>query len=298
MEKNTAAVILGAALLWPTLFTPTHAGDLADKYFSKSSPKLTVQERRALAIAQRWQTGTTNMRPFAGPQGSVQFVFGAQEPTVVCAVLQVCDVALQPGEQVNSIQLGDTARWNVEPAVSGVGPSEIQHLFIKPMDVGLNTSLVVTTDRRTYHIRLLSHRTKFMPQVSFSYPGESLAKWEMIHKREQQQRAENTIPATGEYLGNLSFNYDISGSAPWKPLRVYNDGHKTIIQMPKAMEQTEAPALLVVRKDGSLFKDQENVMVNYRVQGDRYIVDTVFDKAILISGVGSSQDKITIIREK
>jgi type IV secretory pathway VirB9-like protein len=40
------------------------------------------------------------------------------------------------------------------------------------------------------------------------------------------------------------------------------------------MAQTEAPTLLVVRKDGGLFTDDETVMVNYRVQGDRYIVDT------------------------
>ncbi|MNG33350.1 Conjugal transfer protein [compost metagenome] len=64
------------------------------------------------------------------------------------------------------------------------------------------------------------------------------------------------------------------------------------------MAQTEAPTLLVVRKDGGWFRDDETVMVNYRVQGDRYIVDTVFDKAILIAGVGKSQDRITILRGK
>ncbi|MNP62614.1 Conjugal transfer protein [compost metagenome] len=58
------------------------------------------------------------------------------------------------------------------------------------------------------------------------------------------------------------------------------------------------PTLLVVRKDGGWFRDDETVMVNYRVQGDRYIVDTVFDKAILIAGVGKSQDRITILRGK
>jgi type IV secretory pathway VirB9-like protein len=81
-------------------------------------------------------------------------------------------------------------------------------------------------------------------------------------------------------------------------VRVYNDGRKTIIEMPKAMQQTESPSLLVVRKDGGIFTDAETVMVNYRVQGDRYIVDTVFDKAILIAGVGSSQDRVTITRRK
>lgn len=68
--------------------------------------------------------------------------------------------------------------------------------------------------------------------------------------------------------------------------------------MPTAMAQTEAPTLLVVRKDGGLFTDDETVMVNYRVQGDRYIVDTIFDKAILIAGVGSSQDRVTIVKGK
>jgi len=64
------------------------------------------------------------------------------------------------------------------------------------------------------------------------------------------------------------------------------------------MSQTEAPTLLVVRKDGGLFSDAETVMVNYRVQNNRYIVDSVFDKAILVAGVGSSQDRVTITRSK
>jgi len=37
-------------------------------------------------------------------------------------------------------------------------------------------------------------------------------------------------------------------------------------------------------------------MVNYRIQGLRYIVDSVFDKAVLLSGSGSSQEKVTITR--
>nr|QSM61458.1 Type IV secretion system protein virB9 [Escherichia coli] len=234
----------------------------------------------------------------AGSGGAIKFVYGAQQPSIVCAVLQVCDVALQPGEQVNSINLGDTARWTVEPAITGSGATEVQHLIIKPMDVGLETSLVVTTNRRSYHFRLRSHRTEYMPQVSFTYPEEAQAKWDAIQRREKQERTDNTLPATGEYLGDLSFDYELSGSASWKPVRVYNDGRKTIIEMPGTMQQTEAPTLLVVRKEGGLFTDDETVLVNYRVQGNRYIVDTVFDRAILIAGVGSSQDRVTISRRK
>ena len=115
---------------------------------------------------------------------------------------------------------------------------------------------------------------------------------------EKQERTERTIPQTGEYLGELSFEYELSGTAPWKPVRVYNDGRKTIIELPGTMQQTEAPSLLVVRKEGGPFSDDETVIVNYRVQGNRYIVDAVFDRAILIAGVGGSQDRITIARRK
>lgn len=271
----------------------------ADQYFSSPNPVLTKREKAALAIAKRWQDGgSTGLMPTAGADGTIRFAFGTTHPSIVCAVLQVCDVELQPGEQVNSINLGDAARWLVEPAITGSGAAEVQHLIIKPQDVGLETSLVVTTNRRTYHFLLRSHRTQFMPRVAFSYPEDAAAKWEALKTRETQERREATIPQTGEYLGDLSFDYTVSGETRWKPVRVYNDGRKTIIQMPAAMAQTEAPSLLVVRKDGGVFTEEETTMVNYRVQGDRYIVDAVFDKAILIAGVGSTQDRVTIQRGK
>lgn len=284
-----------AALLALGLPCAASAQELNDKFFSSNSPALTAQEKAALDIAKK-NTAGTGVKPFTGPNGSVRFVYGTQQPSIVCAVLQICDLALQPGESVNSIHLGDSARWIVEPAITGSGPSETQHLIIKPMDAGLETSLIVTTTRRIYHLRLRSHKTDYMPQVSFTYPEEAQAKWETLQKRQSQQREQATLPVTGEYLGNLSFDYEVDGTTPWKPVRVFNDGKKTIIEMPKTMEQTEAPTLLVIRREGGLFSDDQTVMVNYRVQKERYIVDSVFDKAILIAGVGKSQDRITITR--
>jgi type IV secretion system protein VirB9 len=266
-------------------------------HFNNPELKLTPQEREALALAKKWKAGISGqgVKPVPGPDGAIRFLFGAVQPSIVCAVLQVCDVELQAGEQVNSLHLGDTARWTVEPAITGTGSLAVQHLIIKPMDTGLETSLIVTTDRRTYHLRLRSHRTEFMPRVAFTYPDEAMAKWEGIRKQEQAAHERQILPGTGEYLGNLDFDYRIEGqTAGWKPVRVYNDGVKTIIQMPATLNQNEAPILLVVRKDGGLFTDEESVQVNYRLQNDRYIVDSLFDKAILVAGVGSSQERITI----
>lgn len=292
IKKTLFAMALATV---PVLSLAAAGADVSDAYFSKAKPNLTPQERAALAIGQKWQAGgVTEIKPIGGNEGFIKFVFGAQQTGIVCAVLQICDVELQPGEQVNSINVGDKERWIIDPAVTGTGSGEVMHLIIKPLDVGLETSLVVTTNRRTYHLRLRSHRTEYMPRVGFIYSEDGLAKWDAIKNRESKQKQVQTIPETGEQLGGLNFNYDVVGSAKWKPLRVYNDGRKTIIQLPASATQTEAPTLLVLRKEGNFFSDDETVMVNYRVQDDRYIVDSVFDKAILISGVGSNQDRVVI----
>lgn len=295
MKKYVAAMAL---CLTPAVSFATTETELANQFFNNENPKLTSQEKAGLDISKQWQANSGKaLKPVSGPDGSVRFPFGAVQPSVVCAVMQVCDIELQIGELVNSVHLGDTVRWTVEPAITGAGPYEVQHLIVKPLDVGLDTTLIVTTNRRTYHIRLRSHRTEFMSRVSFSYPEEAAAKWAALKRAEVQERKINTIPQTGEYLGDLDFNYKISGKARWKPTRVYNDGVKTIIQMPSSMAQTEAPTLMVLREKGGLAKD-ESVLVNYRVQGNRYIVDTIFDKAVLVAGVGSSQIKVTIEKEK
>lgn len=270
--------------------------DLTEQYFPHKDIILTPQEREALAIGKKWQTGMATSKPIAGRDGAISFVFGSGQTQIVCAVLQACDIALQPGEQFNNFNVGDE-RFYIEPSISNTGDAQQVHLILKARAVGMDTSLVVTTDRRTYHFRLRSTQKDFMPFVSFIYPDEIQEKWNAVRLAQAREHHNNTLPVTGEYLGDLNFNYLIQGNARWKPCRVYNDSVKTIIEMPKAMQQSEAPALLVLRHHG-LFRKTETVMVNYRIQNNRFIVDSLFDRAILIVGVGRSQEKITIIRQR
>lgn len=265
--------------------------DLEETFFAAETGgknlELSKDEREALALIQKWKDGQ-RVAPTQATDGTMRYLYGAQYPSIVCAVMQITDVELEGGEVIQSIHLGDNTRWSVEPAVTGSGAGEIQHLVIKPLDTGLQTSLLVTTDRRTYHLQLKSHRTDYMPRVTFLYPNAVLGKFQAIRAQAQTKRKERVLPESGEYLGDLDFNYKIDGKG-LHPVRVYNDGRKTIIQMPASMEHGEAPTLLIL--DG-----KEEVLANYRLQGDRYIVDTVFDSAKLIAGVGGKQKKVTITR--
>lgn len=287
-----ALIALSCLLPGVTLANSNQA--IANHYFTNDLPQLSASDKKALKLAKDWQKGNSANRPFKSSDGAVTFVYGTGQTKIVCAVLQACDIALQVGEKFNDMGIGDP-RFLIEPSITGAGPNQQLHLIVKPKDVGLDSSLVVTTDKRTYHLRLKSTRYDYMPYVSFIYPDEAKAKWQQIKRIQHLQREANTFPTTHEYLGNLNFNYRLSGNARWKPVHVYNDGRKTIIEMPDSMKQTQAPALLVLKRNG-LFQKDSHIMVNYRVHGSRYIVDSVFDAAVLLAGSGPSQQKVTIKR--
>jgi type IV secretion system protein VirB9 len=249
-----------------------------------------------VTIGNRWRAASaTGIKPVAGTDGTVQFLFGSTQPSVVCAVLQVCDIELQPGEAISNFNAGDQVRWRIEPARSGSHEGEVEHVMVKPLDVGLRTSLIITTDRRTYYLQLVSHRTEYMPRVSFSYPDDAAKKWTEFQARNREVREDRA----GAALDRLDFDYEISGDAAWKPVRVFSDGSKTVLQMPDTISQTEAPSLLVLRGEDGLLPwgaKAEEVIVNYRVQGNRYVVDGIPDKMILLAGAGPHQTKVVITK--
>ena len=70
-----------AVILLFCLSTPSFAAgrDLADVYLDAGSdPQLTAQEKQALKLVDRWAAGPQTIAPIStGPDGAVQFVFGA-----------------------------------------------------------------------------------------------------------------------------------------------------------------------------------------------------------------------------
>lgn len=259
---------------------------------SSQPAKLTPKEKAALGLSKKW-TSRAEM-PAAGEDGTVRFLFGSTLPSVVCAPLYVCDIALQAGEIINDINVGDAVRWKIAPATSGSGAEKVTHVVVKPVDSGLSTNLVISTDRRSYFIKLVSTKTDWMPAVAFAYPDEVKREWAAYQQQEQRHQAATILP-TGHRLTELDFEFALSGDTPsWRPVRVYSDGTKTFIQFPTAMSSADAPALVALGKDGGLFTEASEQLVNYRLAGNTYVVDKVLGKAALISGIGSAQERVTI----
>ncbi len=245
------------------------------------------KEKKAAELARQWIDAQA--MPVRKENGKIVYLYGSTLPTVICAPLSVCDIELEEGEKiVGKPMIGDSLRWEALPALSGVAPNQVSHIVVKPSESGLTTTLIITTSRRTYHIKLVSSTKNWTPRVGFTYPDDIDRQWQIYNAEATANAERKTIPETRENIDALNFEYEVSGKAPWRPVRVYNDGVKTYIQMPSAMAQTEAPAVLVLGSDG------EKQIVNYRLKKDRFIVDQIFSKAVLIAGVGSSQEKIVI----
>lgn len=244
---------------------------------------MSANEQKGTGISGQWR-GKRGLVT-KGTDGKVIFLFGEIQPSVVCSPLQVCDIELQPGEAVRDVLVGDTVRWKIEPATSGAIGGQAIHLIVKPSEPDLVTSMVVTTSRRTYHIQLKSHHSQYMARVGFEYPEDVASKLTDMNARLEA----SIIPGAGVPAEQLNFGYTVSGNARWRPTRVYSDGTKTYIQFPRSISGQDAPVLFVV-------SGGENRVVNYRMKGDMMVVDYHLERAILISGVGWKQDKITIRR--
>lgn len=188
---------------------------------------------------------------------------------------RVTDIALEPGEVLGAVASGDTARWVIGDTASGAGAGKRVHILVKPYAAGLSTNLVITTDRRTYHVALTSVRSAGMSALAWTYPQDAL----LAIKRSEELAAAAAPVAVGLNVDQLHFNYAISGDTPrWRPLRAFDDGRQTFIEFPVSLAVGEAPPLFLVGAKG------EAQLVNYRLRGRYYVVDRLFDVAELRLG--------------
>jgi type IV secretion system protein VirB9 len=252
----------------------------------------------AMKLVREFSSGKHGVPPTLGQTGAIVFTYQSYIPKVMCRPMRVTDIILQPGEIVTGVFPGDTARWTFVPGRSGPSGNEQIHVLVKPLMADISTNLVINTDRRTYNIDLMSSSKEFMPSVSFSYPADTMAAWDAFISDKQKERSATSLMSDGGYKVNpeeLHFNYEIRGkdNIRWKPVRVWDDGVKTYIQFSSqsTIKSIEAPVFVV-------YEGRRELLVNYRVARDMFVIDKVFSKAGLIAGTGATQSRVVITRRK
>jgi type IV secretion system protein TrbG len=285
--KSTVAAPQKTVVAMPLATAPVKLA--AQSKPSIRSPKAASHHQRAHRVAKRthrsgptYQVDSANRAALREP-GSYGFVNAVQVYPwsdgalyrLYAAPEQVSDIALQPGEALIAVAAGDTVRWIIGDTVSGAGASKQTHILVKPSAPGLKTNLVITTSARVYHLALESTTRTAMTAISWTYPQDALI---ALQRRISESEAAAPI-ATGVMLENLHFGYQISGDSPsWRPIRAFDDGTQVMIEFPASLSTSEAPPLFMVGANG------DSQLVNYRVRGNYYIVDRMFETAELRLG--------------
>lgn len=266
---------------------------------------------RQEALAEYIATGTP---PVLGLPTRRVYPYGHRVPVVRCLPLRVCDLAFEAGETLHGWALGDTERWITEQLDEGRHPAR-PHLLLKPTDYDLATSLVVVTDRRTYHLELESPSRNevhdrdegagpiaYDGHLSWWYPHSFLhrverERTEAVRREVAEQRQHDEAVALDHPLDpdDLSFAYRTrspwrpSRRLGWKPLTLFDDGQRVYLKLPPEARRGELPVVLGLLDDGSHYP------LNATLQGDWLVIPTLFDRAELVLGTGERRRSLTVV---
>ena len=194
------------------------------------------------------------------------------------APLRVTTLTLGEGEVLVSKAAGDTVRWQIGEVASGAGAMRRTHVLLKPLERGLETNLVLTTNRRVYLLDLKSGAADAF---------NAAVAWDEVEPAGSGAGPEADVddPKGPDPVvtpqGPLDARYRIEPRgrrARWTPSSVFNDGLRTFISFDADLQVDEAPVLFVLTPEG------EAQLVNYRQQGGMFVVDRLFDRAELRLG--------------
>jgi type IV secretion system protein VirB9 len=175
-------------------------------------------------------------------------------------------IELQPDEKIETLALGDSIAWKVEPNRKG------DIIFVKPVDKNAISNLNVVTDKRIYSFLLRSNTrppSRQIYAVRFHFPDDEASAKLLT---EAKKRAAN--PNLKDLnIANANSDYGYKGSSVNKPVAVFDDGTKTWFRF-----EGEMPAIYIVDTE------RNESLVNFRTEGPYVVVDKVSPQWTLRNG--------------
>ena len=168
-------------------------------------------------------------------------------------------VALAPDEHIENIAVGDTGAWQV------IANNRGDRIFVKPIQPGVSTNMVVVTDVRTYAFELaplFGAQPDMAYTVRFRYPAAGASAGGAAGAS-----ATDTAGAPPPPRGR----YRVSGDRAIRPSGIDDDGAKTYIEWP-----VDGPLPAVYALDA---KGKE-MLVNGNMRDGIYVIDSVVEKLV------------------
>lgn len=226
------------------------------------------------------------------------------------ATKKITLIELELGEVLLSYLVGDTLSWKLENEVI----NNTTQIYVMPLNKNIATNFIVNTDRRKYILNLIEN-CNYMPVVKWGY-GLNLDKKPSISNNSssfsiptnQNSNNENVQNTNSGYikspdlvmldrLGSIYWDYDVKYRShrnfkpKWFPGKVFDDGSRTYIHIPNLDQTPIRPAIFATDKRGKVFK-----ILNYRITGKYYIVDSVEEKLVLTTEKDNKHENVYIER--
>ena len=200
---------------------------------------------------------------------------------------KVTDIRLAPGETISGeAAIGDSESWQMVTASSSERGRAVTHIYVRPVTTGLETTMIIPTDQRTYYLLLTSTEDVYMVGVRWKYPGISTF----------GSSSDASIPSVSISVEDMNSNYTIKGdNVFWKPTMVFDDGIRTYFQFdPRFSTSAGAPALYLLPRKGAGTSNAE--IINYVIRGNFYIADFILqDKQSFM--LMTQDDRVEITRK-
>ena len=178
----------------------------------------------------------------------------------------------------SGMDTGEKGWWEVKEKKTGTPPHEQGHLLVTAKEAGKRGEMTVLTGRGAIYLSFHSIEDGGMTAVSWKHPPAPPI----------------TTARNGAGVFYTGYQRSTIGHAPlWTPDGIWDSGEddgRTLIHFPKALKSMEAPLLWVIARDGAKH------LVNYRVKGQWYIVDQLFERGELRVGPGDDAEVIIIER--
>lgn len=156
-------------------------------------------------------------------------------------------VELSPGENIQTIGVGDSAAWAVSAGKRG------DFFFVKNVSADAMTNMSVVTAARIYNFEL---------SPSSDYDDVDAYHLKIVSSSQPQAGVTVNIES--------NFEYRLSGSKAIRPSSVYQEGSRTILQWPEA---AEIPGIF-------LEANGNEALVNGEMQDGRFVIAGTPEKLI------------------
>lgn len=274
----------------------------------KAAKKPVLTKAAAVAEANKDAQQFPDQNDFFNAMMTYSYMPGAMY-TIYTAPLNITDVVFEPGEKIISQAAGDTLRWQIASTYSGEGKDLRWHILVKPQKSDLTNSMIITTNKRTYHLILKSvDQDQAMVSVKWQYPSSMVQGFNggNLGDMNASDGDSKLLPPPQQNAGldlslsNMSFNYNwrmLKGDTPkWYPEQIFSSGHQTFIKFPHDVVVSNAtmPVPFVQSNDG----DYGTANFNWRMKGDYMVIDTVIKNAYLKAGTKESGETVVEISQK